>query len=347
MAVSTKPNFFLRRPVLSAVISIVITLVGALAMKALPIAQYPDLVPPTVNVSVSYPGASAETIASTVLAPLEVNINGVENMLYMTSIAASGSGSGNINVYFKLGSDANMALVNVNNKVNLAQATLPEDVRRQGVTVVKRSPAMLQVFCFYSPDGRYSDVFIHNWAQVNVVDELKRLNGVGDCSLFGSMDYSMRIWLQPDKLAKYGLTVKQVTSAIQEQNSQYAPGRLGDMPTADSTQLTWQIDTQGRLVTPEEFGEIIIRSGDDSAMLRLKDVARIELGGKDYSVLSSYNGMGARMGAVYLLPGANAIATGDMVKAKLEDIASRMPMVWLTPCWWTTTTSLSNPSRKW
>ena len=325
MAVSTKPNFFLRRPVLSAVISIVITLVGALAMKALPIAQYPDLVPPTVNVSVSYPGASAETIASTVLAPLEVNINGVENMLYMTSIAASGSGSGNINVYFKLGSDANMALVNVNNKVNLAQATLPEDVRRQGVTVVKRSPAMLQVFCFYSPDGRYSDVFIHNWAQVNVVDELKRLNGVGDCSLFGSMDYSMRIWLQPDKLAKYGITTKQVTSAIQEQNSQYAPGRLGDMPTADSTQLTWQIDTQGRLVTPEEFGEIIIRTGDDSAMLRLKDVARIELGGKDYSVLSSYNGMGARMGAVYLLPGANAIATGDMVKAKLEDIASRMP----------------------
>ena len=208
MAVSTKPNFFLRRPVLSAVISIVITLVGALAMNALPIAQYPDLVPPTVNVSVSYPGASAETISSTVLAPLEVNINGVENMLYMTSTAASGSGSGNINVYFKLGSDSNMALVNVNNKVNLAQATLPEDVRRQGVTVLKRSPAMLQVFCYYSPDARYNDVFIHNWVQVNVVDELKRIGGVGDCSIFGSMDYSMRIWLQPDKLAKYGITAK-------------------------------------------------------------------------------------------------------------------------------------------
>lgn len=325
MAVSTKPNFFLRRPVLSAVISIVITLVGALAMKALPIAQYPDLVPPTVNVSVSYPGASAETISSTVLAPLEVNINGVENMLYMTSTAASGSGSGNINVYFKLGSDSNMALVNVNNKVNLAQATLPEDVRRQGVTVLKRSPAMLQVFCYYSPDGRYSDVFIHNWVQVNVVDELKRIGGVGDCSIFGSMDYSMRIWLQPDKLAKYGLTAKQVSSAIQEQNSQYAPGRLGDMPTPNTTELTWQIDTQGRLLTPEEFGEIIIRTGEDSAMLRLKDVARIELGGKDYSVLSSYNNMVARMGAVYLLPGANAIATGDLVKAKLNEIATRMP----------------------
>lgn len=325
MAASSKPNFFLRRPILSAVISIVITLMGVLALKALPIAQYPDLVPPTVNVSVTYPGASAETIASTVLAPLEVNINGVENMLYMTSTAASGSGSGTINVYFSLGSDPDMALVNVNNKVNLAQTLLPEEVRRQGVSVVKRSPAMLQVFAYYSPDGRYDEVYIHNWMQINVVDELKRVPGVGDASIFGSMSYSMRIWLQPDKLAKYALTVNDVTQAIQEQNSQFAPGRLGDMPSPASTQLTWQIDTQGRLVTPEEFGEIIVRTGPDSAMLRLKDVARVELGGQDYSVSSRANGMVARMGAVYLLPGANAIATGDLVSAKLKEIAHTMP----------------------
>ena len=325
MAVSTKPNFFLRRPVLSSVISIVITLVGALAMKALPIAQYPDLVPPTVNVSAAYPGASAETIASTVLAPLEVSINGVENMLYMTSTAGSGSGSGSIDVYFALGSNPDMALVNVNNKVNLAQTTLPEDVRRQGVSVVKRSPAMLQAFAFFSPDGRYDQIYIHNWMQINVVDELKRVEGVGDCSVFGSMDYAMRVWLQPDKLAKYGVSVNQVKAAIQEQNSQYAPGRLGDMPTSADTQLAWQIDTQGRLVTPEEFGEIIIRSGPDSAMLRLRDVAHIEMGGKDYSVSSTYKGMVARMGAVYLLPGANAIATGDRVKAKLAEIGQRLP----------------------
>lgn len=325
MAASSKPNFFLRRPILSAVISIVITLVGVLALKALPIAQYPDLVPPTVNVSVTYPGASAETIASTVLAPLEVNINGVENMLYMTSTAASGSGSGTINVYFALGSDPDMALVNVNNKVNLAQTLLPEEVRRQGVSVVKRSPAMLQVFAYYSPDGRYDEVYIHNWMQINVVDELKRVPGVGDASIFGSMSYSMRIWLQPDKLAKYALTVNDVTQAIQEQNSQFAPGRLGDMPSPPSTQLTWQIDTQGRLVTPEEFGEIVVRTGPDSAMLRLKDVARVELGGQDYSVSSRANGMVARMGAVYLLPGANAIATGDLVTAKLKEIAATMP----------------------
>ena len=325
MAASAKPNLFLRRPVLSAVISILSTLVGALAMKALPIAQYPDLVPPTVNVSVSYPGASAETIAATVLAPLEVNINGVENMLYMTSTAASGSGSGSINVYFSLGTNPDMALVNVNNKVNLAQTLLPEEVRRQGVTVVKRSPAMLQAFAYYSPDGRYDEVYIHNWMQINVVDELKRVPGVGDCSVFGSMSYSMRIWLQPDKLAKYGLTVGEVARAIQDQNSQYAPGRLGDMPSPSSTQLTWQIDTEGRLVTPEQFGEIIVRTGEDSAMLRLKDVARIELGGQDYSVGSRYNGMVARMGAVYLLPGANAIATGDLVLARLEEIAKTLP----------------------
>ena len=280
MAASAKPNLFLRRPILSSVISIVITLVGALAMKALPIAQYPDLVPPTVNVMVYYPGASAETIAATVLAPLEVNINGVENMLYMTSTASSGSGSGSINIYFSLGSDPDMALVNVNNKVNLTQSTLPETVRLQGVTVTKRSPAMLQVIAMYSPDGRYDEVFIHNYMQVNVADELKRVPGVGDVSVFGQMDYSMRIWLQPDKLAKYGLTVGDVAAAVQEQNSQFSPGRLGAAPLPKDAEISWQIDTQGRFSTPEEFGEIIIRTGEDSATLRLKDVARIEMGGR-------------------------------------------------------------------
>lgn len=325
MAISAKPNLFLRRPILSAVISIVITLVGAIAITALPIAQYPELVPPTVNVSASYPGASAETISSTVLAPLEVNINGVENMLYMTSTAASGSGSGAIQVYFSLGTDPDMAMVNVNNKVNLAQTQLPEEVRRQGVTVTKRSPAMLQVFSCYSPNGRYDEVYLANWMKINVVDELKRVAGVGDCTVFGNRDYSMRIWLQPDKLAKYGITVAEVSQAISDQNSQFAPGRLGDMPVLPNTQLNWQIDTQGRLVSPEQFGEIIVRTGPDSAMLRLKDLARIELGGLDYSVSSRYNEHPAAMGAVYLLPGANAIETGNRVLARMEEIAKTMP----------------------
>ena len=325
MAASTKPNFFLRRPVFSAVISILITLVGSLALVALPIAQYPDLVPPTINVGAYYPGASAETIASTVLAPLEVNINGVENMLYMNSTASSGSGSGSINVYFALGTNPDMALVNVNNKVNLAQTLLPEDVRRQGVTVVKRSPAMLQAFAFFSPEGRYDAVYIYNWMNVNVVDELKRVPGVGDCTVFGQMDYSMRIWLQPDKLAKYSLSPGEIVAAIREQNSQFAPGRLGDAPTGPETQLSWQIDTQGRLLSPEDFGNIVVRTGPDSAMLRLRDVARIELGGKDYSVTSTFDGKVARMGAVYLLPGANAIETGERVTRRLGEIVETMP----------------------
>lgn len=325
MAITAKPNVFLRRPILSAVISIVITLVGALAITALPIAQYPELVPPTVNVQAVYPGASAETISATVMAPLEVNINGVENMLYMTSTSASGSGTGQIQVYFYLGTDPDMALVNVNNKVNLAQTLLPEEVRRQGVTVTKRSPAMLEAFSVYSPDGRYSNVELTNWMRINLVDELKRVTGVGDCSAFGSLEYSMRVWLMPDKLAKYGLSINEVSAAIQEQNSQFAPGRLGEMPVLADTQLTWQIDTLGRLTTPEQFGEIIVRNGPDSAMLRLKDVARIELGGQNYSVEARYNGMTASMGAVYLLPGANAIATGDRVNKRIAEIIETLP----------------------
>lgn len=325
MAISAKPNLFLRRPILSAVISIVITLVGTLAIMALPVAQYPELAPPTVNVSASYPGASAETISSTVMAPLEVNINGVENMLYMTSTSASGSGQGSISIYFYLGTNPDMAMVNVNNKVNLAQTQLPEEVRRQGVTVVKRSPAMLMAFAVTSPQARYDNVELFNWMKINLMDELKRVTGVGDASPFGSMDYSMRIWLQPDKLGKYKITVPEVVAAIQEQNSQFAPGRLGEMPVASGTQLTWQIDTQGRLTNPEQFGNIIVRNGPDSAMLRLKDLATIELGGLNYSVQARFNGVNASMGAVYLLPGANAIATGNLVLAKVEEIKESLP----------------------
>ena len=325
MAASVKPNLFLRRPVLSAVISIIITLVGGLALKALPIAQYPELVPPTVNIQAVYPGASAETIASTVLAPLEVNINGVEGMLYMASTSASGSGMGMINVYFALGTNPDMALVNVNNKVNLAQTLVPESVRRQGISVVKRSPSMLQVFAFMSPDGRYDATYIHNWMNINVVDELKRVEGVGDCAVFGFMDYSMRIWLYPDKMAKYSISAQEIANAINEQSSQFAPGRLGDNPLVSGTALSWQIDTLGRLLTPEQFGEIILRTGEDSAMLRLKDVARIELGAKDYSVVSTFNSSVARMAAVYLLPGANAIDTGNRVHKRLAEICENLP----------------------
>ena len=310
---------------MSTVISLLIVLVGVLAIKALPIAQYPDLIPPQVSVSVSYPGASAQTIAETVIAPLEVQINGVEDMLYMTSIASSGSGSGTINIYFKLGTNPDIALVNVNNKVNLAQTQLPEDVRRQGVTVLKKSPAMLLIIALYSPDGMYDEVYLNNYLQANIVDEMKRIPGVGDCSIFGSMDYSMRIWLQPDKLAKYNLVPSDISSAVRDQNAQFAPGRLGEMPGPEDTQLTWQIDTQGRLLEAAQFEEVIIRAQPDGSLLRLKDVARVELGGKDYSITTRLNNRASRMAGVYLLPGANAIETGKLVEAKLEELSQRFP----------------------
>ncbi|MCR5169708.1 MAG: multidrug efflux RND transporter permease subunit [Desulfovibrio sp.] len=325
MAASARPSIFLRRPILSSVISIVITLCGSIAMEVLPIAMYPDLIPPTVSVSTNYPGASAETIASTVNAPLEVQINGVENMLYMTSSASSGAGTGSLTVYFSLGTNPDMALVNVCNKVNLAQTLLPQTVRALGVSVVKRSPSFLQFFTMYSPDGRYSDVFMHNYLQMNVVDDLKRIEGVGDAQIFGYASYSMRIWLDPSKMAKFGVTVTEVAAAIQEQNSQFAPGRLGNAPSPEDTLLTWQMDTLGRLPEPVDFENIILRTGDASSKLLLKDVARIELGGQDYAVDATFNGKLARSGGVWLLPGANSIATGDRVNKRLEELRRDFP----------------------
>ncbi len=318
-------NFFLRRPILSTVISLLITLVGALAIKALPIAQYPDLISPQVSVSVSYPGASAQTIAETVIAPLEVQINGVEDMLYMSSTSDSGAGAGSINVVFKLGTDPDIALVNVNNRVNLAQTLLPEDVRRQGIQVVKQSPAMLLIIALTSPDKRYDAVYLNNYLQNNIVDEMKRVPGVGDCSIFGNMNYSMRIWVNPDKLTKYGLQPSDVAAAIQDQNAQFAPGRIAAMPAPASIDLGWQIDTKGRLVTPEEFENIIVRAEPDGSFLYLKDVARVQLGGADYSIDSQLNGHVVRAAGVYLLPGANAIETGRLVKEKLDELSERFP----------------------
>ncbi len=325
MAASVRPSIFIRRPILSSVISIIITLAGALAMTVLPVAQYPDLVPPSVNVQLTYPGASAETISQTAIAPLEVQINGVENMLYMASTSSSGAGIGTLNVYFSLGTNPDMALVNVNNKVNLAQTLLPQEVRNQGISVTKRSPSFLQLLCLYSEDDRYSDIYLANYLEINILDEIKRVAGVGDASAFGPSDYSMRIWLKPDLMGKYQVTVAEVAAAIAEQNQQFAPGRLGNPPSPDDTLITWQIDTKGRLNSVQEFENIIIRTGEDSARLLLKDIARVELGNLDYSVQGFYNGHISRQAGIYLLPGANAIATGNRVTAALEELRKSLP----------------------
>ncbi|MBZ9663420.1 MULTISPECIES: efflux RND transporter permease subunit [Pseudomonas] len=317
-------RFFIDRPVFATVISIVIVLAGLAAMRALPIAQYPEILPPQVSVSASYPGASSQVIAETVAAPLEQQINGVENMIYQLSNSSS-SGAMSLTVYFEVGTDPDQATINVNNKVQAALAKLPEEVRRQGVKVEKKSSDILQVITLYSPDDSRDPIFISNYALINVIDELKRLKGVGDASQFGSKDYSMRIWLRPDKLAQYNLTPTDVVNAIREQNSQFAAGSFGQQPLKEPQDFTYTVTTQGRFTDPKEFESVILRTDDTGASLLLKDVARVELGAQDYSLVTTLNGQQNAAFGIYLQPGANALDTAEAVERTMQRLAKRFP----------------------
>src|SRR5918995_5660255 len=317
-------RFFIDRPVFAAVISIVIVLAGVLAIRALPIAQYPELVPPQVVVSATYPGASAETLAQTVAAPLEQQINGVEGMLYMQSTNFS-SGTMQLTVTFALGTDPDQAAIDVNNRVQRATSTLPGEVTRQGVTVAKRSTSILGMVAMFSEDPRYDRTYVGNYALLNVVDELKRIPGVGDASVLGSPDYSMRIWLRPDKLAEFNLPPTEGAQAIREQNAQFAAGRFGDEPTDKSVAFTYSATTQGRLPDKEAFENIILRSNENAAALRLKDVGRVELGAQSYAVTAKLNGTPAVAIAVYLQPGANALATMEALTTRMDELKRAFP----------------------
>lgn len=317
-------RFFIDRPVFASVLSIVIVLAGLVAMRVLPVAQYPEIVPPEVVVQATYPGASADTIAETVAAPLEQQINGVENMIYMRS-TSTGSGSMSLSVYFQTGTDPDQATINVNNRVQRATASLPEEVRRQGVQVAKRSSSILQVMTMSSPSGRYDPIFISNYALINVLDELRRTPGVGDASLFGATNYAMRIWLRPDKVAQYGLTPSDIAAAVREQNAQFAAGRFGDEPMATPQAFTYSVTTQGRLVDRKQFEEIILRSDANGAALRLKDVARVELGSQNYSTDATLNGAPTVPIGIYLQPGANALEVSKSVKAVMDRLSARFP----------------------
>ncbi|MBW7850983.1 MAG: multidrug efflux RND transporter permease subunit [Rhodospirillales bacterium] len=317
-------RFFIDRPIFSSVLSIVIVLAGLAAMRVLPVSQYPQIVPPEVLVRATYPGASAEVLAETVAAPLEQQINGVDGMLYMRS-SASSSGLLLLFVTFEIGTDPDQATIDVNNRVQAALPRLPEEVRRQGVQVAKRSSAILQVVTMSSPSGRYDPVFVSNYALLNVIDDLKRTPGVGDASLFGAKDYSMRIWLRPDKLAQYGMTPSDVAAAVREQNAQFAAGQFGQEPMTSPQAYTYSVTTPGRLLDAEEFGNVILRSDPDGASLRLKDVARVELGAQDYAFSATHNGAPAVAIGVYLQPGANALATAEAVRATMDQVAKRFP----------------------
>ncbi len=317
-------RFFIDRPVFATVISIVIVLAGLAAMRALPIAQYPEILPPQVSVSAAYPGASSQVIAETVAAPLEQAINGVEDMIYQLSNSSS-SGAMSLTVYFEVGTDPDQATINVNNKVQAALAKLPEEVRRQGVKVEKKSSDILQVITLYSPDDSRDPIFISNYALINVIDELKRLPGVGDASQFGSKDYSMRIWLRPDKLAQYNLTPTDVVNAIREQNSQFAAGSFGQQPLKEPQDFTYTVTTQGRFTGPKEFENVILRTDATGASLLLKDVARVELGAQDYSLVTTLNGQQNAAFGIYLQPGANALDTAEAVQRTMERLSKRFP----------------------
>jgi hydrophobe/amphiphile efflux-1 (HAE1) family protein len=317
-------RFFIDRPILAAVLSIFILIAGLASMGNLPISQYPEIAPPVVTVTATYPGASAQVLEQTVAAPLENQINGVEKMLYMSSNSSS-NGVVQIQVTFDIGTDIDKAALNVNNRVKQVEPRLPLDVRRIGVTVEKGSSAFLQVVAFYSPDGRFDDLNISNYATLNVLDVLKRIPGTTNVQIFGAKDYAMRIWVKPDRMTQLRVTTGDLVAALNEQNAQFAAGKIGQSPTGGPQELVYTITTKGRLSEPREFENIIIRSNPDGSALRLKDVARVELASKDNDFIGRINGKPSTLIGIFLQPGANALAVGDSVKAKMRELGARMP----------------------
>ena len=318
-------GYFIDRPVFASVLSIVIVVVGLLAMFSLPIAQYPEIVPPTVVVNASYPGANAKVVADTVATPIEQQINGVENMLYMSSQSAN-NGTLSLTVTFKLGTDLDIAQVQVQNRVAIAEPQLPEDVRRLGVTVRKSSPDLTLAVGLYSPDNSRDTLYISNYVTLQVRDELARLPGVGDITVFGARDYSMRLWLDPEKLASRNMTAGDVISAVREQNVQVAAGVVGGPPLpAGMTKFQYTVSALGRLSEPEQFEQIILKTGEDGRITRLRDVARVELGASDYSTDFSFDGRPSVGIGIFQLPGSNSIETANIIYAKMAELKKGFP----------------------
>ncbi|MBS0262511.1 MAG: multidrug efflux RND transporter permease subunit [Planctomycetes bacterium] len=317
-------RFFIARPIFAAVLSIVVTLAGGVAVVTLPIAQYPEIAPPTVQVSCTYPGASAEVVAETVAAPIEQQVNGVENMLYMSS-QCTNDGSYNLTVTFKLGIDLNQAQVLVQNRVSLAVPTLPDVVKQTGVTTKKKSPNILLVVNLISPQRRYDQLYLSNYATIKVKDELARLPGVGDVNIFGQKDYSMRVWLDPEQLATRNLTAGDVANAVKSQNSEIVAGRIGQSPVPAGQQSQYPLVSKGRLTQPEEFGDIVVKPWSDGTIVRVRDIGHVELGAKNQDQSCSLDRSPAVGLAIYQLPDSNGLETAEFVRKKMEQLKAEFP----------------------
>ena len=317
-------KFFITRPIFAAVISIIIVLAGIAAVFKLSIAQYPQIAPPTVIITASYPGASAETLSKTVAGPIEEQLSGVEGLLYFNSSTDS-SGTLNITATFEIGTNIDQATFNVSNRVNIASPRLPETVRRTGVVVQKKSNDILLVVMLTSKDKQFDPLYLSNYATLNVLDEIKRVKGVGDANIFGARDYSMRIWLKPDRMAQLGVTTSDIAAAIQSQNAQYAAGKIGQEPSLGDQQLVYTVNAKGRLLDPNQFGNIIIRAAGPNGILFLKDIARIELGAQTYDINTTLNGKPGVGIPIFLQTGANALDTAKGIKEKMAELKERFP----------------------
>ncbi|MGE5666816.1 MAG: efflux RND transporter permease subunit, partial [Betaproteobacteria bacterium] len=318
-------HFFIDRPILSSVISILIVLGGLVAMSVAPIEQYPDMAPPQVSVDARYPGATAEVIANQVAAPIETQINGVDNLLYFYSTSSS-SGNVTINVFFNPGSNPDINQVNVQNRVSQATAQLPQAVVQQGITVDKKSSSIMMVISIYSPDDRYDATYLDNYTNLYVLEELKRVRGANRATVLGIPDIAMRVWLKPDRMAQLGITTQEVAAAIQSQNQTFGVGQIGAEPALPGVEQQFVVTAQGLLTKPEEFENIIVRAAKQgTAIVRIKDIGRVELAKRDYSIKSRMNGKTATTIVVYQQPGANAVDTANAVRKRLDELKKQFP----------------------